>query len=415
MKRYFIFILILWFFVDISYSAFENEYWGGRAKGMAGAFSAISDDYSAPMWNPAGLDNLGYCGILFMYSKPFWGFDDEIGFNNYFFSIFYPNYKYGGFAFTFTRFSATDLYRENSYILSYGVNINKFWDSLFFYWQVGVNFKIYNRGFVLDERSKNDVVFSKGTSSTVCAFDFGTLISPLVEENQNYWVIGISLFNLNQPDIGLRSQDEIERRYNIGFAYNFYFAKLFKNTVVTPSVQYALNGNYMERISAGIEIWIYNNLIGIRGGWNTDEITAGLSANYRINKDVIILFDYTFLLPAHIKYNTTSHMFSLSFKFPGITLKISNVDSGEIGNPVIGSSSESEEEIDSTQAADDEEEYEYEEEGADEEIIEDDEGSEEYEYTTEDEETSDEYYEEDEEYQDEEEYEYEDEEEYESE
>ncbi|MBN1899165.1 MAG: type IX secretion system membrane protein PorP/SprF [Spirochaetes bacterium] len=337
MKKYVINILFLILLTSVSHAAFENEYWGSRAKGMAGTFVAVADDYSTPMWNPAGLDNLGYFGLQFMYNKPFWGFDDEIGLDNMYFSLFYPNYKIGGFALTYTRFSATDLYKEDTYMLSYGVNMNNFFNIPLFYWQMGVNLKLLNRGFITDERSEGDSVFSKGTSSSAFGMDIGTLISPWFDEDAHYWVIGLTVFNINEPDIGLASEDRIERKYSFGLAYNFRFPEFLGYTWITPAIQYSMRSDY-NKLSFGLEAWIYDRMIGIRGGWNRDELAMGLSASYHLSKDITASFDYAFLLPSNVEHISGSHMFSLNIKFPGITLKISNADEGQVGGETVGSS-----------------------------------------------------------------------------
>ena len=44
---------------------------GARAIGMGGAFAAVSDDATAPYWNPAGMVYLPYREVIAMHSEKF--------------------------------------------------------------------------------------------------------------------------------------------------------------------------------------------------------------------------------------------------------------------------------------------------------------------------------------------------------
>jgi outer membrane protein OmpA-like peptidoglycan-associated protein len=58
---------------------------GVRASGLAGAFSAVADDYSAFYWNPAGLSLLDTASANIFYHSIFKGTQSDFGF-----SVFYP-------------------------------------------------------------------------------------------------------------------------------------------------------------------------------------------------------------------------------------------------------------------------------------------------------------------------------------
>lgn len=321
MKKIIFLIIILFCFLSSLYPAFENEYWGSRAKGMAGCFTAIADDYSAPMWNPAGLDNLYSIGLQLMYSKPFLGFDDEFKMDNYFFSLCYPDQRLGCFSLTYTRFSVTDLYFEDTYTLSYGINMNQFFNSLSFYWQIGLNLRLFSLGFSLDKRTENDAVFKNGTSSKAFGVDFGTLISPFYKKNQNHWTIGLTIFNLNDPKIGLSKKETINKKYAVGLAYDIHLPQYSRSLILVPAVQMTeLQGN--TDFIFGAEIWMFNKLIGLRGGRSGNEIALGMSVNLDIHYNFKISTDYAFLSPSHVQDTLGTHLFSLSIKFPGLTSKL---------------------------------------------------------------------------------------------
>ena len=61
---------------------------GVRASGMAGAFSAVADDYSAFYWNPAGLSLIEKASINVFYHSVFKGTQSDFGF-----CAFYPGFE----------------------------------------------------------------------------------------------------------------------------------------------------------------------------------------------------------------------------------------------------------------------------------------------------------------------------------
>ena len=56
-------------------AAFVNTYWGVRALGMGGAFTAIGDDADAPLYNIAGIANISQQEITLMGSRLFAGIE----------------------------------------------------------------------------------------------------------------------------------------------------------------------------------------------------------------------------------------------------------------------------------------------------------------------------------------------------
>ena len=55
-----------------SFGAFDvNYFFGARAMAMGGAFTAVSDDSDAILWNPAGISEVKNIQASFMYSNPF--------------------------------------------------------------------------------------------------------------------------------------------------------------------------------------------------------------------------------------------------------------------------------------------------------------------------------------------------------
>ncbi len=335
MKKILYGIIIVCLLHSTIYGAYENRWWGAKAIGMGGSFAAVADDYTAPNWNPAGLGDLYLAGIYFMYARPFWGLDEKFDLSNYYLSVFLPYYGIGKFAVSYTHFAVTDLYFENSYMLSYAVNVSDYWKKLFFNLRTGVNLKLYHRGYNLDERTKNDSLFANGTSVTVLSSDFGILISPFVKGSKNYWSIGAVIFDINSPDVGIANLDKIPRKYTIGFAYYIILPKLLRKTVITPSVQ-IYSSEYKDNIFMGFNAEFYKNIISVRAGYNGSGFSSGIGVNYKI-KDIVVNFDYTYSLTTSINtVGASSHLFALSIKFPKLSLKINSpVPSGKPGKSSI--------------------------------------------------------------------------------
>lgn len=318
MKKKIYIFLIIFLHIKGVYSAFENQWWGAKAIGLGGSFTAIADDYTAPLWNPGGINNSSIPGIYFMYGKPFWGLDDEFKLDNYCVSLFYPHKKYGKFSFTYTHFDVSSLYFENTYILTYGRSLSEYFRKPLIEIKTGINLKIFHRGFILDERSKSDPFFSESSSTAVLSFDTGIIISPYKKNKKKKWGLGFAIFNINNPSIGIKTEDRIERRYDLGFAYYFYIPDFLRNTTIVPTLSISV-GEYKDEITAGVEGGFYNKLLNIRAGYNGKGVSAGIGIEYQRINYFYIGFDYSYMF---FVYNSVdipgTHTFSLNVKIPSL-------------------------------------------------------------------------------------------------
>ncbi len=333
-KVIFMFIMIFCVITFNISAAYENMWFGAKAIGLGGSFVSVADDGSASLWNPAGLRQLHFPGLYLMYSRPFFSIDDSFSLNNFFLSLFYPYDSMGNFNFTYTHFTVSSLYYEDSYILSYSINISKFWSNAFLDIDSGINMKLYNRGFIPDDRTRNDELFGKGTSTTVFASDIGILVKPFVKGSKNYWSLGIVVYDFNSPDIGLVQKDEIKIKYKFGFSYNIIFPRLLKRTIITPVVQMNIINNFSD-MSFGINAEFYKRIISLRCGYAGTGFTGGMGINYRVN-NVIVGFDYGYSLTSTLTGGGTStHLVSLNIKFPTLSIKVKPLTTGKTGKSII--------------------------------------------------------------------------------
>src|SRR5471030_2119092 len=112
-----------------SWAAFLDNGWGARPVGMGGAFTAIADDSSAPMYNPAGVVQVQWFELSAMYSQLFSGLTlysgnsttggDTVHLDQSFLSYVSKPSAFGSFGLSWTNFNTTDLYREDTVTLSY--------------------------------------------------------------------------------------------------------------------------------------------------------------------------------------------------------------------------------------------------------------------------------------------------------
>jgi len=119
---------------------------GARANGLNNAYTAISNDYTAPFWNPAVMD--------FFTTVKLGGMRTNMSLNREisFFSFVFPTRNFGAYALAWAGFGVRDIaartsntrepdsffnYNENTFFISYAYR-------LISYLSIGANFKIFD-------------------------------------------------------------------------------------------------------------------------------------------------------------------------------------------------------------------------------------------------------------------------------
>lgn len=286
--------------ISCLFCAFKDPGWGSRPLGLAGAFTAVSDDSNAVLFNPAGLSQIYLNQFDFMYGRPFVGLDGvEINHylvtgainlkNKYFFGVGYTN------------LTVKDLYREDTLRLSfsYSPKLTKFYESL------GVTFKWLHHSFVPDEYTKTDIVFSKATSKSALSFDIG-LMARFFDKLK----FGLSLKDINQPDVGLKDPDLVPISFNIGFAY--------LHSLRHSKFIYALDTSIRSKeynVNLGVEYWLLDENLALRTGVNFTEITIGATYRFNVSPSLLIETSYAFVWPIYIQETYGTHQLSLGIRF----------------------------------------------------------------------------------------------------
>ena len=110
---------------QVAYGAFEDTYWGVRALGMGGAYTAVVNDANAPLYNIAGMANCAQKEVTLMGSRLFTGLDGvEIGANYLGFIYPFVDDKWGALSFAWSSLGTPALARYDTFSVGYGRRLN---------------------------------------------------------------------------------------------------------------------------------------------------------------------------------------------------------------------------------------------------------------------------------------------------
>ncbi len=280
---------------------------GNRALAMGGAYVAISDDASAPVWNPGGLG--------FVQRMELQGSHASLGLidvDEEFVSFALPSWRWGAAALSFRRFAVEGIEQrddrnavvggdiddeESEMKLSYGRGIGDAWS-------VGGALKVHRHSLA-------------GFSASAVGLDLGVLARPgLALGKEGEWATrlraGIAVRNAVEPKIRLdREEVSDPATVQVGASYRHDF----------PHSITALGALDVEKSSksawsplAGIEVGVLEHL-ALRTGWNPDRWSAGAGVEWRGVKVDYVLEDNEL---------DTLHRIGISLSF-GLTVEESHL------------------------------------------------------------------------------------------
>ena len=308
--------------VSHTQAAFKDLGWSVRAAGMGGAYTALSDDSTGMHYNPAGLVQVVSPEMNMMYSKLFAGLDSvQLGLGSG--SFVYPTERAGTFAFSWSNFSSVNQYAEDMFTLSYAQNLNVFVRHYLRMRLVpeisfGFNLKYLRHTYKLDNRTENDPVFEAGDSADALALDLGLWVKPLPDRIRGLSA-GLSMKNINQPDVGLKTTDKVPMETRFGLAYKM--DRLYRLQDITTSLDLEYRnqdwGKNSDKFNMhiGIEASAFNKLMAFRLGGNFNEIASGLRFNVPEKFNLQLNLDYAFLWPLRIEESLGTHRVSLTYRF----------------------------------------------------------------------------------------------------
>ncbi len=253
---------------------------GNRALAMGGAFSALADDASGPIWNPAGLGLLPRREFQAS-SANLYGFD----INEQYASLALPSWRLGAAAIVFRRFAVGGIERrddrnvllsefddsETELSVAYGRSLSEAW-------AVGGGVKV--------QRQKIAEYSGLGIG-----LDVGLQVRPgLLFGREQRWAkrvrIGLALRNALEPSMRLdRESVPDPSALRTGLAYEHSFGRA-RGVICAVDLEKTKGAD--AKLHAGIETRIHS-AIALRGGWNGDGMTAGTGVRWRD-----YAFDYVF-------------------------------------------------------------------------------------------------------------------------
>ncbi len=263
-------------------ASFENDRPGARAAGLGGAFCSVADDTEALDYNAAGLALVPGNFFSADFASLLSGLDDG-SLHEGRVAYAQPIGSSAGLGVSWRNRDLAGLYQENTVSLGYGMALDA-GDSYF----LGGVLKLLQVDYLDHSVIDQDAYFSEGSARLNLGLDVGALAF-LTDD----WACGVSVANLNQPDLSLRGHGAVvplQVRAGTSYAWK----------TILASADYLYYGG-RNRFSAGSEQWWFNRVLGTREGLGLGdlglaEITTGLS--FRLQQGTWNLqLDYAFLVP----------------------------------------------------------------------------------------------------------------------
>ena len=297
------------------HAAFLDPGYGTRPMGMGGAFTAVADDINASLYNPAGvmLPDTKLAG--FMYAKLYTGLDDvDLGLQHAAFIL--PTEKLGSFGLTWTAFASASNYSQDTLMVTYAREIPT--QGILPELYGGINIKYLSLAYGLDERTRIDPLFvANGSSKSNYSVDIG-FWSSVLADSDGETSLGLVYKDVNQPDMGLGTQDLVPAELVIGAKRSIKQLGGIRNALLAMDVAYrnqpAVKISDQVDIRVGTEGWFFNKSFAARVGGDLSGLTGGFSIKRRYS-NLVFQLDYALLWPLNIQSTTGSHRMSISCGF----------------------------------------------------------------------------------------------------
>lgn len=298
-------------------AAFLDSGWGARPLGMGGAFTAVADGANATLYNPAGIAGTDCQEVSFMSAKLFTGLDGvEIG-QNYFGYVYPLSPAAGNLGITWASLYTPELYREDTFALSYAHGLGRAFGLENSRVSLGANLKYLKHEYTTDRRSTSDPVFGSGLGRGNFSLDAGALV--------DFQEAGVSLGcmskNVNSPDVGLKTEDKVPNENVLGFA--FYQRRLANNILPLEYFTFSLDlvlrsgpGSGTGSVRAGMESRFFDGKLAARLGFQTSAVTAGAGYDFAAWRGAELGLDYAFAWPLEVEQTMGTHRLGVSLRFP---------------------------------------------------------------------------------------------------
>jgi len=293
------------------YSAFNDANYGLRSSGMGSAFTAVADDVSALIYNPAGV-SFSRRQLGFMYYQPFLGLEN-VNFSYSQVGLILPVSRRLTLAGGYLNYNASDMYQEGQTIFTAGFKLKK---NLSF----GLNYKYLEHRYIVADDIRTEIsaagedIFDKSLASGSPALDFGIF---LPGEKLNF---GLLVKNLNTKDVGLKYEDKIAQEYRLGLAYKIGDVGKFLEDILIASDFSWRNtdwgtANDKLNLALGAECWLSYHRFAFRAGADLSSISFGLGFGQFWSENSSLTIDYSFVLPVAINCGLGNHKIATTLRF----------------------------------------------------------------------------------------------------
>jgi hypothetical protein len=286
---------------------FDSTYWGVRALGMGGAFTAVANDANAPLYNMAGTAGMKKAEATVTSAKLFTGMEGvDMGVN--YVSLVYPlEEKWGTVSAAWSLFGDTGIKREDTVTIGYARTLNdlNIWDKMDL--SVGIAGKYIRQEIDFDQSSQGG---GKDARSGV-TMDVGILA------RFAYGIsVGFSSKYMTRPEVGFKGEDKVPAMNVIGAAYYSEELPIIKIPKFTIAADYQMRSGDENLLRIGAESRVIDGSLALRlGGWR-EQINFGAGYGLKFWEDSVLTVDYAFGLPIDVQETTGSHFVSLTFRFP---------------------------------------------------------------------------------------------------
>ena len=304
-------LLTLLFLITVAVSqkaqaAFVDTYWGVRALGMGGAFTAVANDANGPLYNIAGIGFAAHQEVTLMGSRLFSGIDGvEIG-ANYFGYVYPISPQYGAVSLAWSSTSTPGLRREDTFNIGYARVMNDIFrlDPEIIELSIGLNLKYLMQETKFDEED-DDLKNNKGAMTG----DIGVLAN-----FSNGIGVGYSSKYIVPADIGYMEKDEVKNVNVLGLSYYNDELPYIKIPYFTIAMDIIFRDNE-NMIRAGVESYVLDKRLAVRLGGREEAFNIGFGYGFVFANEAQLIIDYALELPMQVEESYGSHFISLSFKF----------------------------------------------------------------------------------------------------
>ncbi|MBR3654979.1 MAG: hypothetical protein IKN62_06080 [Elusimicrobia bacterium] len=308
MKKILLFSLLLIMSVSAQtvFAAFDDTYWGVRALGMGGAFTAVSNDANAPLYNVAGTAFAAQKEVTLMGSRLFAGLEGvEIG-ANYAGYVHPISANIGTISFAWSSISTPGLRREDTFNIGYARVLNDILrlDKEVVELSAGVNFK-----YLMQEVKFGVEETEFETYKGAATGDIGILAM-----FANGIGVGFSSKYIVPADIGFMEKDEVKNINVVGLSYYSDELPLIKIPYFTAALDVMFRDSETF-IRAGVESYILDRKLAIRLGGREEAFDIGFGYEFAFANETKLIVDYAFELPLELEESYGSHFIALSFRF----------------------------------------------------------------------------------------------------